>query len=153
MHDAEERAVGCAALVGVVQRRRDRVRDLHGVIDREPFADAPGALDRGVEVLAVDVLHREEVRVVDLAEIVDMRDVRVIERGGEPRLVEEQPHELRILGELRQDLLEHDELLEALGPDGAREKQLGHPTSRQLAQDLVRAQAQSLGSLTGGRPH
>ena len=50
-----------------------------------------------------------------------MRDVRVIEAGGELGLVEEQLHELGVVGVRRQDLLEHEQLLEALRSDGARE--------------------------------
>ena len=82
MHDPEKRAVRSATLVRVMQRRRDGVRDLHGVIDRQALFDPRGALDGRVEILAADVLHREEVRVLDLAEVVDVRDVRVIECGG-----------------------------------------------------------------------
>ena len=42
------------------------------------------------------------------ADVVDLRDVRVVELRGEPRLVEEHRHELRVAEPLRQDPLEHD---------------------------------------------
>ena len=34
-----------------------------------------------------------------LADVVDVRDVRVLQRRGEPRLVEEHLHERRVLGD------------------------------------------------------
>jgi hypothetical protein len=66
--------------------------------------------------------------------------VRVIESGDEPRLVHEQPHEARILGVRRQDLLEHDE---AVSLTAAREEQLCHPTTCELAEDLVRTETRT----------
>ena len=42
------------------------------------------------QIDAVDVLHHEEVAVVDDADVVDLRDVRVLERRDQPRLVEEE---------------------------------------------------------------
>ena len=50
------------------------------------------------EVVAAQVLHRDEVLVVDVADVVDLDDVRVVERRGDARLVEEHADELRIAG-------------------------------------------------------
>ena len=46
-----------------------------------------------------------------------MDDVRVIQRGRQLRLAQEQVDELLLLGELRQQLLEHDLHLEAAGTE------------------------------------
>ena len=50
-----------------------------------------GGVDRALldalgEISAVDILHREEVLAVDLADVVDMDDVRVPQPGGGLRL-------------------------------------------------------------------
>ena len=49
------------------------------------------------DVLPFDVLHRDEVDAVDLVEIENRADVRVIERGGEPRFAFE-AFEIRFFG-------------------------------------------------------
>ena len=72
-----------------------------------------GAIKTG-ERIAVDPLHDEEGDVVLLAEIEDLRDVRVLDAGSDPRFVEEHPLELEIGGVLREDCLYGDELLEAV---------------------------------------
>jgi hypothetical protein len=121
-----------------VQRRGEVARDLHRVIDRECLAPSHRPAQRATHVLPVDVLHREEVVSVDDIHAVDVRDVRVIETGGQLRLVEEQLDELRIVRELGQDLLEHEQLLEALRTDRAREVELGHAPAGDPPHDLVR---------------
>ncbi len=88
----------------------------------------------------MDVLHREEVVALLDADVEDLRDVRVMELGREPRFVEEHVHELRVVDELRHDPLDDHELLEALDALGAREEQLRHPAHRDLADELVPAE-------------
>ena len=51
------------------------------------------AMQQRAHGLAVHVLHREEVRVAELSDVVDLRDVGMLELRREPRLVEEHPHE------------------------------------------------------------
>ena len=69
--------------------------------------------DDGSQVLALDVLHRDEVRAVDLPDVEDLDDVRVRERGRDARLVEEHLDERLVLVHRGQDALDDDELLEA----------------------------------------
>ena len=64
------------------QPRAELPRDLDRLVLREP-ADA--AQQRG-QVFAVDVLHREEVPPVDLADVVDAADVGVRDLAGEAHL-------------------------------------------------------------------
>jgi hypothetical protein len=115
--------------------------------------DALVATGRGLQdaahVLAVDVLHREEVAAVPLPDVVDLGDVRVLQRRRQPRLVEEHADEVAVLRELRQDALEDHDLLEALDAARTRQVQLGHPATRESAQELVAPQCRSRGQLTG----
>ena len=97
------------------------------------------ALEQRTHGLAVDVLHREEVRVAELSDVVDLRDVRMLELRREPRLVEEHPHERLVVRAMAQDPLQHHVALETSRTRAAREKDLGHPTSRELRQNLVTA--------------
>ena len=93
------------------------------------------------QVRAVDVLHGEEGRLAVGADVVDLGDVRVGERRRQPRLVEEHAQQLGVERVLRQDALEHDQLLEPLDADAGqpREVDLGHPTDGQAADRLVAA--------------
>src|SRR6185312_16133524 len=78
-----------------------------------------------------------EVRVAELTDVVDLRDVRVLQLRREPRLVEEHPHERLIVRAMPEDPLEHDVALDSRRARTAREKDLGHSTSRELRQNLV----------------
>jgi hypothetical protein len=110
------------------------------VLERQrPVALVEG-LHQGASVLAVEQLHGEEVLAVRLADVVDLDDVRVAQRRRDARLVEEHPGDLGLDGEVGQDPLDDDELLEPLDAGGAREEDLGHPPGGDVAQDLVLAQ-------------
>ena len=69
----------------------------------------------------MDVLHREEVAAALDADVVDLRDVRVVKRRRQTRFVEEHVHEVLVVGVLRKDALDDDQLLEALDAHRARE--------------------------------
>ena len=78
--------------------------------------DSIAALAERAQVGPVDVLHGEEVAALGLAEVEDLHHVRVVELRGQLRLAEEHLHERRVLGQVRQDALDHQRLLEAQGP-------------------------------------
>ena len=115
-------------LVGGVQPRS------HGGGDGRARAPGAGAARCATslrsdlaQVLAVQVLHREEVGpALGRPDVVDARDVRVVQRRRHPRLVQEQLHE-RLAGRvLRQDPLEHDVFGEPLMPARLRQVDLRH---------------------------
>jgi hypothetical protein len=62
----------------------------------------------------------------------------VAEARGEARLVEEHAEELGIFGELRADLLDDDQLVEARGPRD-RQEDLGHAAVAELRDEPVLA--------------
>src|SRR5678815_3571766 len=89
MDDLERAAQRIALAVRVVESFEDlrdgeaRHRDRHRLLDlAEPVLDLE-------QILAPDVLHRDEVRAVDPAELEDLADVRVRELTGDLRLVDE----------------------------------------------------------------
>ena len=89
------------------------------------------------DVLAVDVLHRDEVLAGRLADVVDLHDVLVMQRGGDARLVEEHPDEALIPRVLGADPLEHDVALEAFDAVASPEQDVRHPARRQVLQHHV----------------
>src|SRR5262249_49854793 len=84
-------------------------------------------------------------------DVIDLRDVGMVERGGDPGLVEEHLNELWLARQLGQQALDHDPFFEAFEPAYAGEVDLGHAARRQVFQQLVlaeprkRAQARRLG--------
>jgi hypothetical protein len=88
-------------------RGRERIRD--GRRNGEQTIDREAALrNHAVERLALDQLHREEVDAVGLFDRMERHDVRMIERGGGPRLSLETFEALRIAAHVgRQDLEGH----------------------------------------------
>ena len=78
-------AVNDAAVVRRREARAELPRDVDGLVRGEP-ADAP---DQRGEVLAVDVLHREEAAAVRLADVVHAADVRVRHLPRDAELVVE----------------------------------------------------------------
>ena len=127
--DDAERLVGLRVLerVRVLERLAALDHDVDRVGDLEPLVLLLLSLDECLEVAPVDELHDEEVRVVRrLRDVEDLDDVRVLEEQREPRLVEEHRDELLVLGEVRQDALDRDRLLEPLHRLGHAAKHLGH---------------------------
>ena len=67
-------------VVGRGQTGAELPRDLHRLVLRQ----AADAAQQRRQVLAVDVLHREEVLAVDLADVVDAADVGVGDLAARP---------------------------------------------------------------------
>ena len=111
-----------------LERECDLVRD----VQRPVQLDRAILLDQILEALALKILHDEVDRSVGHdAEVRDVDDVRVVDRGRRARLAEEAVDRLLIPGELRVQDLHRDGLLDVdvlAAVDGA------HPTA---AEDLV----------------
>ena len=137
MHDVEELAVPAADLVGRVQAAArvgenaedDPRRDLQLLL-----VDDPQELREGV---AVDELHREVEHLVLFPEVEHLRDVVVLDAGGEPGLVEEHALEARVLRVLGKDRLDGDELLEAALAAQTRDPHARHAPLGDRAEHLV----------------
>ena len=97
-------AVHEAFLVRGIERLGDLGEQLDGSLrlERAVLGDELG------EVVALDVAHGEEEDAVLLSRLVDGDDVRVVERGRDPRLAQEALAEALVLGELGGDHLEGD---------------------------------------------
>ena len=92
----------------------------------------------------MDVLERDEEAVVDLTEVEDLGDVRVLQLHGDLRLVDEHRDELVVLGDVRQDALDGDQALEALDAEGLRLEDLGHPPDVDPLEEVVLAERDGL---------
>ena len=99
------------------------------------------AVDDAVERLALEVLHRDEVALAVLPDLVGLDDVGVAEARGEPRLVEEHAEELRVLRELGPDLLDDHQLVEARRAPHDGEVDLGHAAVPELRDEPVLPEA------------
>ncbi len=108
------------------------------------------------ERVAVDVLHDQVEDLVLLAEVEDLRDVGVLDARSDARLVEEHLLEAHVRGELREDRLDGDELLEAVLASLARDPDARHPPLGDGAQQLVAIELvarRKRGGVEGGARH
>jgi hypothetical protein len=122
-------------LLGVGQR----IGDLHAHVRRLGVAQRPVG-EHVRQGRALDVLHRQEIDAPFDAELVHRHDVRVREGHQGLGLVHEHRDEARILREVREDLLDHQPLLEAPEPAEARQVDAGHPSPRDLLVEKVLAE-------------
>ncbi len=109
------------------------------------------------ESVAIDVLHRQVQNLVLFAEVEDLRHVRVLDPGGDPRFVEEHRLEARVGRKDGENRLERDELLEAVLPTLPRDPHARHSPLGQGAEELIAielvARRQVGAVVGGGRSH
>ena len=137
MHDAERLPELVGLAVRVVEPLGQLLHDVRRQPERQALAGLGGLLQQAQQVDALDVLHREEVRVADRAEVEHLDDVRVVEAERDLRLVDEHRDELAAPRVRGVDLLDHQGLGEPLRDLGAREEHLGHATGADLADQRV----------------
>jgi hypothetical protein len=89
--------------------------------------------------LADQILHRDEVLAVRLAEVEDATDVGVGDPRSDARLVEKHLHVVFLVREMRMDALECDQLLKTRGSLGPRQIHARHASRRQLEAQLIAA--------------
>ena len=119
----------CAASSASAICRRDRQR----LVDRNrPARDALR------QVLALDQLHHQRAHATALLEAVNVRDVRMVERGERLRFAREPRQPIRIAGERIGQDLQRDVAIELRV---ARAIDLAHAPGADDGEDLVRAEA------------
>ena len=123
--------------VGVVQALGQLHHHPHALLGQKGLARLQRVLDDVLQVVALDVFHRDVVAAVLRIEIVNLNDIRVLQLRGDGRLVDEHLDEVLILREVRQDPLDHDGLLEALGAGRLRTEDLRHPPHRDATKEHV----------------
>ena len=85
----------------------------------------------------VDVFKGDEGHAIVLAEVEDLHQARVAERRLNARLVAEHGHQAGVVGELRQDALDSDALLEAMQSLATRDEDLRHAAHPEQSLDDV----------------
>ena len=126
-------AVDDAARVGLLQRRGHLLPEVD-----DPVHVERAAREKLAQVLALDVLHGDEVRPLVDADVVDVRDVRVVEGRSGARLALEPLAVDLVDGQLRREHLDRDGPLQPRVP---RPVDLSHPSGPDGAEDLVRAES------------
>jgi hypothetical protein len=140
VHDTQRLAIVVVLAMGVREPGRRLVGDVRGDDRRKGIADVAHGMEQPHQVDALDQLHRQVERAVDLAEVEDLDDVGVIERQRDLGLVDEHPHELALVGEVLADLLDDDALGQTLGDAHVGEVDLGHTALADLLRQHVAAE-------------
>ena len=115
-------AVNQTAPMGGVEGVRDLREDPHRTLGRE----LPVAVEQRPQVAPLDVPHRQVELSLPLARLVDRDHARVIERRGEPRLLEKTGSEMLVLRELGRDQLQRDRPLQRQIPRAVHD---AHPAA------------------------
>jgi len=96
------------------------LRDPHGEI--QLFCP----LHDGMQVLADEVFHGDEIAAVKFAEVVDMSNIFVLQQGRELGFGDKMGNDLGIQGKLGQELFDDDDLLKAFRTQQFAFEHLGH---------------------------
>ena len=129
-------------------REPQRREDLPRVVDGDRHGRRPALEDQLLERLAVEVLHRDVVRPLGLAAVVDRDDVRVREARGVLRLVPEARDELVVAGVAVVEDLDRDAPAQLLV---LREVDVRHSARAELAHDAVAPVEERVEELVGRR--
>ena len=141
MHDVQ-RASGAVALR---VRGVERVRHLHAdpgdVLGRDRLLLRAVTVEQRAHVLAVDVLHGEEVlvavgTVVD-GEFVDPRDVLVLQDGGDLGFVDAHAQKVVVGGEVVEHALDRHQVHAPLDVEGLGAEDLGHAAERDSIEEQI----------------
>ena len=159
MDEAQLVAVAAAQLVREVNALGDFAHDVEAdrIVDAfaEPRTRRLGArVQQGAEVATVHVLEHDEVFALGgNAQIVNLDDVLVRQRGVDARLDLKHLHETRVVGQARQQAFDDDHLFETFFATRPPEIQLGHGAHGKAVEELVVAQARSRGGGEHGGSH
>ncbi len=119
-----------APLVRGREARAELPRDVERLVRRQP----PDALQKGREILAVDVLHREVLLPVDLGDVVDAADVGVRNLPGDADLGVKAIEAILVRGQMPRQELERHGLTEL---QIVRAVDLAHAAAAEQADDPV----------------
>ncbi len=126
-----------ALVVGVGQPLADLQPHVGDLLRRQRLPLLARLVDDVLEVHPVDKLHDDEVGPVGEPQVEDLHAVGVVEVEADLGLVQEHAHEALVLGEVGQDALDRDELLEALQATGVGLEDLGHASRVDAFKDVV----------------
>ena len=115
-------------------RERETVRDVDGVAHGVGWRERPGALESLLQRSARQMLHDDERRAVDLADVVDRDDARMREGCERARFLREHAARLAVRGGLCIEDLDRDLTLEG---EVLSEVDLGRAASPDRFNDLV----------------
>jgi hypothetical protein len=121
----------------VAHRHRGLSTQIDGVTKRQEVSQADATTTQVVELLAQDVLHRDERHAVVDADVVDVDDVGMVEQRADARFVEKHVDDALFAAQLGLEPFDGDILIEALHRELAGQVDLGHATDRQLAEQIV----------------
>ena len=92
-------------------RRREPCANLTGELDGLVLRQPPDTAQQRGKILAVDILHREEVQTLDHTEIVDAADIGMRHLARDANFIAE-PHQRRLADMRRRQKLQRDGLVE-----------------------------------------
>ena len=106
---------------------------------------APASLEHRPDVLALQILHRDEVLAVRVTDVVDLRDIVVLKLSYQSPFVQEHLNRSITQSAFSMQFLDDYVFLEPLDPGCAGEKDLRHTADGELPHDLIFARSAGIG--------
>ena len=139
MHDVQRPTAAILLTMRIIEPGAGLHRHVRRRVDRHALAPVAQALEHPIQVAPVDVLHRDVVVLVDLAEVEDLPDVAVRQLHRDARLVDEHLDEVGILAVPRMQPLDREDLLEPAQTGCLGLEDLGHATDGDAFEEDVSA--------------
>jgi hypothetical protein len=117
MDDIQGTSVEILQFVGIIKTGTDAGDDVKAMFQTEGKVLFSGFFGNHSEVFAKKVFHRDEIRVLDIPEIVNLDNILMLKQRCQLRFIDEGAQEFLFFGKMRKDLLEGHEFLEALDAD------------------------------------
>ena len=140
VHDLQVRALLVDETMCVVERVAQLTEDRQHDRKRDRFVSLVRIAQELAQIEAGDQLHRDVVDAGDPAEVVDLRDVRMLQERRDLCLADERVDERPVLGEVGQHPLQRDAPLEPLDAALLRAIHGRHPAQAETLVQLVRSE-------------
>src|ERR1700712_5802042 len=120
-----------------MQRAQSLAADVRGHHRTDEATRLLVAVHQLEEIAAPQELHRDVVVVVDATQLVDATDVRVVKLPSDARFIDEHADELLVLGDVRKNALDGDNLVDAVRGGGQRLEPLCHSSDADALEQQV----------------
>ena len=137
MHQVQRSAGHVGQVVRVGSPVADLLRQAAAQLGGNLLLPPHRGVDQVAQRFALHVFHGDEISAGLLSELEDLHDVAVVHLRGEPRFAEECLHEFLALGEVGEDLLHHQHLLEASRPLLLGQEHLAHTARGELLHEEI----------------
>jgi hypothetical protein len=144
MDEIQRATIPVRLVVRAVQSPQGVHHYIGAELGRNPTALGPAPVEQSATVLAVHVLHRDEVLALRVAKLIGLRDVLMLHEAGDASLVNEHPYEILVPTQVGEDALHRHHVYPSLVIEGLGPIDLGHAAKGNAVEQVVAAELKRL---------